>query len=194
MVHRFEDPAKWSPVFDSPDRDAWQKPQSLVRHLEIKKGMVVADVGAGTGYLMSHLARAVGPTGKVIAADIEPKMVEHLTLRAQKEKFPQITAQLAAPTDPKLSASSVDRIVFLDTWHHVPARVEYAKKLLSALRPGGAVYVVDFTMESSHGPPKHHRLLPEQVKQEFDQAGLLAEVISEDLPDQYIVVGRKKTP
>ncbi len=191
MVHRFDDPAKWTAVFDGPERDGWQKPQEIVKRLALAPGMTVADVGAGTGYLMPHLAAAVGDKGRVIAVDIEPKMVEHLTARAKKANLSQVTAQLGLPSDPKLASASVDKIIFLDTWHHVPSRIAYAEKLLTALKPGGAVYIVDFTMESSHGPPKKHRLLPDAVSLELSTAGFAAEVLPEDLPDQYIVVGKK---
>ena len=192
MVHRFEDPAKWTPVFDSPDRDGWQKPQEIIKRLQIAPGMTVADIGAGTGYLMPHLAAATGDKGKVIAVDIEPKMVLHLTERAKKAKLPQVTAQLAEPSDPKLLPNGVDKILFLDTWHHVPSRAAYAQKLFAALRPGGAVYIIDFTQESSHGPPKKHRLTPDAVMFDLNAAGFQSAVLPEELPDQYIVVGKKR--
>ena len=194
MVHRFEDPAKWSAVFDGPERDAWQKPKEIVKRLQIAPGMTVADIGAGTGYLMPHLAQATGDKGKVLAIDIEPKMVLHLTDRAKKAKLGQVSAQLGEPSDPKLTASSVDKIVLLDTWHHVPSRVAYAEKLFKALKPGGAVYIIDFTKESSHGPPVKHRLTPDAVMLDLNTAGFVSEVMQEELPDQYIVVGKKAAP
>ena len=97
MVHRFENPADWTAKFDGPERDAWQKPQELVKRLQIAPGMTVADIGAGTGYLMPHLAAATGDKGRVIAVDIEPKMVQHLTDRAKKAKLSLVTAQLGEP-------------------------------------------------------------------------------------------------
>lgn len=191
MVHRFEDPKHWAKVFEGPARDAWQKPKDLVKSLALAPGMAVADVGAGTGYLMPHLAEAVGAKGQVIAIDIEPQMVKYLTERAQTAKLTQVSAQLGQPSDPKLGAASVDRIVILDTWHHVPARIAYAQKLLAALRPGGMLYIVDFTKDSPEGPPAKHRLLPEQVQLDLQTAGFVADVIPEELPNQYIVRGKK---
>ena len=191
MVHRFEDPNHWAKVFEGPARDAWQKPKELVKRLELAPGMTVADVGAGTGYLMPHLAQAVGDKGKVIAVDIEPQMVTHLTERAKTAKLAQVSAQLGDPSDPKLAAASVDKIVMLDTWHHVPSRIAYAQKLFAALRAGGALYIVDFTKESPEGPPAKHRLLPEQIALDLQAAGFATEVIPEELPNQYIVRGKK---
>ena len=129
--------------------------------------------------------------GKVIAVDIEPQMVTHLTERAKTAKLAQVSAQLGDPSDPKLAAASVDKIVMLDTWHHVPSRIAYAQKLFAALRAGGALYIVDFTKESPEGPPAKHRLLPEQIALDLQAAGFATEVIPEELPNQYIVRGKK---
>jgi predicted methyltransferase len=191
MVHRFEDPARWAKEFDDPARDAWQKPAELMTVMQLLPGMTVADLGAGTGYLLPHLCRAVGPRGKVLALDIEASMVRYLEARIAREKLSGATAKQVALDDPQLAEASVERIVVLDVWHHVPERVAYAKKLLRALTPTGALYIVDFTQESAHGPPKKHRLTPQAVIAELTAAGLRAEVVSESLPDQYVVVGRR---
>src|SRR5207249_8388011 len=84
--HRsFADVQQWVSVFDDPARDAYQKPQELVRTLRIRPGMRVADVGAGTGYFSRYLSTAVGATGTVFSADTEPELVRHLRERAEKE-------------------------------------------------------------------------------------------------------------
>src|SRR5438045_2967650 len=70
LVHRFENADEWAKRFDDPARDAWQKPQDVVTAMRIAPGMVVADIGAGTGYFEPYLSRAVGPTGTVMALDI----------------------------------------------------------------------------------------------------------------------------
>ena len=80
--HRFDDAAAWSKVFDDPARDAWQKPAAVVSAMTIAPGMTVADVGAGTGYFEPHLSKAVGPSGKVLAIDIETDMVRWTNERA----------------------------------------------------------------------------------------------------------------
>ena len=84
------------------------------------------------------------------------------------------------------------RVLIVDTWHHIDGRAAYAAKLRGVLAPGGAVFVVDFTMEAKHGPPAHHRLRPEQVMDELTAGGLDASLIEEPLPEQFIVVGRRK--
>jgi SAM-dependent methyltransferase len=136
-----------------------------------------------------RLARAV-PDGVVIATDIEPAMVRYLDERARRERLGNVRAVLATADDPHLAPASVDRILVVDTWHHVAARVPFAHKLAAALRPGGAIAIVDFTLDSPHGPPRHHRLAPDAVVAELRAAGLAAEVAATRLPDQYIVIGR----
>lgn len=192
LVHRFEDAEKWAPLFDDPARDAWQRPADVVAALRIEAGMTVADLGAGTGYFEPHLARAVGPSGAVLALDIEPDMVRYLRERAAREKLANVRPALVPLDDPALAPGSVDRILIVDTWHHIADRAAYARKLRAALRPGGAVAIVDFTLDSERGPPKHHRTPPDTVIAELSAAGLSGEVIEEPLPDQYIVIGKAK--
>ena len=187
--HRFEHADDWARVFDDPARDAWQKPDAVVAALALAPGMTVADVGAGTGYFERRLATAVGPTGKVLAVDIEPDMVRYLGERAKREATPQVEPRLAAADDPKLA--DVDRALVVDTWHHLPDRAGYAKLLAAALRPGGFVLVVDFTLETDKGPPKAHRLSPDVVRADLEAAGLRASVVAAGLPDQYVIKGER---
>jgi SAM-dependent methyltransferase len=152
--------------------------------------MTVADVGAGTGYFLPHLSRAVGPGGHVLALDIEPDMVRFMKERAQREGLANVEPRVVALDDPQLPAGGVDRVLIVDTWHHIDGRAAYAARLRAGLRPGGAVYVVDFKLDAAHGPPREHRLTPEQVMAELRQGGLSAEIVPVSLPEQYIVVGR----
>lgn len=78
----------------------------------------------------------------------------------------------------------------MNTWHHIPERQQYAKTLASVLRPNGAVYVVDYTMDSPQGPPKDHRLMPDRVMDELRAGGLRPSLAEETLPYQYVVVAR----
>lgn len=190
LVHRFEKAEEWAPVFDDPARDAWQKPADVVAAMALEDAMVVADVGAGTGYFEPYLSRAVGPRGRVLARDIEPDMVRWLEARAKREGLANVEPALATGDDPKLPPHGVDRVLVVDTWHHIPAREAYARKLRDALRPGGRVFIVDFTMESKKGPPPAHRVPPEQVIRELGAAGLQAERLATPLVEQFVVATR----
>lgn len=190
LGHRFERADEWVARFEAPDRDAWQKPARTVELCGAGAGMIVADLGAGTGYFEPHLSRAVGAGGRVLALDAEHDMVRYLGERAAREGLTNIEARLVPFDDPRLPPRGVDRVLIVDTWHHIADRPAYTRKLAAGLRAGGAVCVVDFTREAKHGPPPHLRLPPEQVAAELAEGGLRADILAEDLPEQYMVVGR----
>lgn len=189
--HDFQDAEQWSKRFDEPERRTWQKPGDVVDLMELSAGMTVADVGAGTGYFLSHLSAAVGDEGRVLALDVEPDMIRFMTERTAKEGLTNVEAQQIPYDDPELAPGSVDRVLIVNTWHHIADRPEYAAKLLAALRPGGRVYIVDFTRDSPSGPPVEHRLEPDSVIGELQAGGFEAEVVEETLPRQYVVVGTR---
>jgi cyclopropane fatty-acyl-phospholipid synthase-like methyltransferase len=189
--HRFENAEDWVDRFDGPERDAWQKPQHVIELIGVVPGMTVADVGAGTGYFAPHLSAAVGDDGTVLALDVEQSMVDYIGERAARDGLGNVEARVVAFDDPQLPEAGVDRLIVVNTWHHIPDREAYAAKLAAGLRPGGMVFVIDFTMDSERGPPKHHRLQPAAVVAELAAGGLDAEVLAgESLEDQYVVVGR----
>jgi SAM-dependent methyltransferase len=127
----------------------------------------------------------------VLALDVEPQMVAYLKRRVKKEGMTNVIVQKVAPDDPGLAPGSVDRVLVVDTWHHLPQRAHYAAALNRALRPGGFVEVVDFTAESPEGPPAHARLSPATVIAELQAGGLSARAVTESLPLQYVVIGQK---
>jgi ubiquinone/menaquinone biosynthesis C-methylase UbiE len=187
--HRFDDVERWVKVFDDPSRDTWQKPEEVLRFLNVRHGSVVADLGAGTGYFAVHLARAVGSGGRVYAVDIEPAMVRHLRKRCRKAKLDQVIPVLARPDDPRLPPGELDLVLIADTWHHIDDRIEYLDRLVAALRPGGRVAVLDWRKEPLPlGPPPEHKLPREAVVEEFDEGRWTLEAESGELPYQYLLV------
>lgn len=191
LVHRFEHAEAWVKKFEGPERDKWQKPQEVVALLGDVKGKTVVDLGAGTGYFLPYLARVVGESGKVVALDIEPDMVRYMKERVTRQGLGNVEVRKSEGAEPGLPAGAVDRVMIVDVWHHIPLRSAYAKKLLSSLTPTGAVLIVDFNQDSKHGPPKEHRLKPEQVMTELTDAGLVPELLSTTLTDQYVVIARR---
>jgi predicted methyltransferase len=188
MHKDFSDARAFSKAFDDPERDAWQRPAEVIELMQVAPGSVVADVGTGTGYFVSRLSRAVGPTGKVLALDVEPKMIEFVTQRAEQEKLSNVEPRLVAADDPGLAPGSVARVLIVDTWHHIDERAHYAAKLLAALAPGGEIWIVDFTPEADIGPPARYRVPAEAAVSELQAAGLQAEIVQgETLPKQYVV-------
>lgn len=190
--HRFTNPEKLSKRWDNPSRDEWQNPNEVITAMDIQEGMTVVDLGAGTGYFVPHLARAVGATGKVLALDVEEPMVAHLSARFEGAALTNASAKLVPYEDPQLQPGSVDRILVVNTWHHIRNRGQYAAKLAAGLKKGGAVVIVDYAKDyDGPGPPMHIRLSLEKVSEELAAGGLKAEVLTETLPKQYIIVGRK---
>jgi cyclopropane fatty-acyl-phospholipid synthase-like methyltransferase len=186
--HGFSDADRWARVFDDPARDAWQKPDEVVKALRLAPDAAVADIGAGTGYFAVRLARAV-PRGRVFAVDIEPDMVRYLRERAQREGLANLVAVQGKPDDARLP-EPVDRVLIVDTYHHIDARVAYFARLRGSLKPGAEVAIVDFTLESPVGPPKSARLPAQTVIDEMRRAGYLLAARHEFLPHQYFLVFR----
>src|SRR5262249_2830833 len=190
MPHRFEDAASWAKHFDDPARDAWQRPDLVLAALELGTTLGVDGVDDGTGDLTVRPAPA-SPDGQVPAVDIEPDMVRYVTERAAREQLPNVRAILSTPTDPKLAPGTVDRILIVDTWHHIDGRPAFARALAAALRPGGKLAIVDYRADSDRGPPPEHRLPPEEIVAELRAAGMTASLSTTELPKQYIVIGTR---
>jgi predicted methyltransferase len=188
--HGFPDPQTYAHRLDDPARDEWQRPKEVLALLQCTQGMTAVDLGAGTGYFVGYLSEAVGPEGRVLALDTQQSMIDAMVARIEREELQNARPDLVAPDDPGLTPRSVDRVLVVNTWHHLSERVTYAEKLLAALRPGGLLLIVDFTMESPEGPPAQKRLTYDTVMGELEAAGFAAEVVEESLPYQYVVAGR----
>lgn len=184
--HVFTAADAWTRVFDDPARDAWQRPDEVLRALELEPTMVVADVGAGTGYFAVRLAQAV-PQGEVLATDLEPDMIRFLHARAEREQLPNLRAVQATVTDLGLPSRSVDRILIVNVWHHIAEREAYARDLALALRTGGKLLIVDFSPDAKRGPPASLRVAPEEVVATLERSGFSARVSPVALPEQYLV-------
>jgi SAM-dependent methyltransferase len=181
---RFEDAKHWAERFESPDRDVWQLPDSVVAALVDRDDLVIADIGSATGYFPVRFARAV-PRGVVIGSDIEPSMVMWLNDRARTEGLTNVTSVVAAPDDPHLPRR-VDLVFICNTVHHIDDRIEYFRRLRDQLMPGGRVAIVDYRLESKRGPP--HKLAPEFVEEELVAAGFEVVARHEFLPEQWFLV------
>ncbi len=193
--HPFTGIEKWVKVFDDPERDAWQKPAEVAAALDLKPGMVVADLGAGTGYFEGHLSRGVSPAGIVLAIDTEPEMVEHIGKRCRGVNLPNVVPVLAAPDDPYLPRGRVDRVLIVDTYHHIDARLDYFRGMRDALTPGGRVAIVDFHKKPLPvGPPPEHKLTREFVVDEMKQAGWRLADEKTFLPYQYFLIFAPERP
>lgn len=188
--HGFEGAAQWAKTFDDPQRDSWQKPHEVITALRIAPDASVADIGAGTGYFAVRLAHMT-PKGRVYAVDLEPDMVKYLGERADREGLKNLQPVQAKPDSPQLP-ERVDRVLLVDTYHHLGDRVAYFKHLLDSLKPGAEVAIIDFTADSPVGPPKAGRIAEQKVSDEMTRAGYRAVAQHKFLPYQYFLVFRPR--
>lgn len=186
----FENAADWVKTFDDPARDTWQMPTRVIEALQLTPGQRVADVGAGTGYFSTRLAKSAAKP-KVYAVDIEPSMVAHLTERAKAEGLANMTAVLAGDGTTNLP-EPVDVVLIVDTFHHIPNRVAYLTALKGKLKPGGRVAIVDFRKDAPQGPPVEFRFTPDQLSAELAQAGFQLQASHDFLPQQLFLIYRVK--
>lgn len=187
----FDDPGKLAERWNDPGRDRWQHPEEIIAALGLRPGATVADIGAGTGYMVAHLSRAVGGGGTVIAIDAERAMIAYLEGRKEQLGPARIVSRKVGAESPDLRDGSADGAVTLNTWHHIGGREAYARKVYAGLVRGGRFAVVDSEVDAESGPPKEMRLAPERVVAELEAAGFRAVIAPESMPDHYMVVGYK---
>lgn len=188
MPHRFINAEQWAERFDAPERDAWQKPAEIAELMQIQPGMQIADVGAGTGYMLPYLSSKVGPNGRVVGIDIETQMVEYMQARIKKEALDNCEARVGQPDDPGLNEAQFQRALILNTWHHIAERETFAAKIKRGLSPGGQLYIVDYAPGAGGtGPMDWHRLPVDEVIAELESAGFAVTVLPETLAHHYVV-------
>jgi ubiquinone/menaquinone biosynthesis C-methylase UbiE len=186
MEHRFDNPEQLAKGWDDPARDAWQMPDRVIAELGLRRGQIVADIGAGTGYFTVRLAKS-DAMPKVYAVDIEPAMVSYLKDRAAKEGLNNVVAVQAAADTPNLP-EAVDVVLIVDTYHHIGGREVYFSRLAKSLRPGGRVAIIDFRPGSPGGPPNEFHFTAEQIKSEMSKAGYKLTAQLDFLPRQQFLV------
>ena len=182
MIARQEDPA----------REAWQKPTAVVRALGLRRGQVVADIGAGPGYFTKRLARAVGPAGHVYAVDPEPAVLDVLRERLTTARLGNVTPVLGRGDDPLLPSGHCDLALIVDAYHHFDDGAALLRKAARALRRGGRLVNIDFAKRDTPvGPPVDHRVSREDFLRDARRAGLALAAEHAFLPYQYFLVLRR---
>ena len=174
--------------FDSPERDAYQQPAKVLEYLGNLKGLKILDIGAGSGYFSFKLLNA-GAT--VIAGDVNDEFLAHIKHKKETEfdNNPNLELRKLPFDSPALQAQEVDKVLIVNTYHHIENRVAYFSQVLKGLKPGGELVVVDFfKKELPVGPPVDHKIDQEMVKKELTEAGFTNFEINTDLLEyQYII-------
>jgi precorrin-6B methylase 2 len=170
-----------------------ERPDIIVAALELKPGMQVADIGAGTGYYSWRMAREVGKTGKVHAVELEQEMLDLIAANMKKQGVANVHGVLGTITDPKLPENSLDLVVMVDVYHEFSHPYEMMQNICRAVKPGGRVVWVEFRLEDESVPIKTvHKMSEAQVKKEAAVHPLEWVKTVDKAPWQHIIVFRKK--
>ena len=180
-----------APWLERPEREEEERLSLLVSHLGLKPGMVVADVGAGSGVLSLMMAHEVGDKGKVLAIDIQQEMLDLLGDKIENHKIKNVELVLGTDKSPKLKEASIDLALMVDVYHEFEYPYEMTLELAKALKPGGRIAFVEYRREDPQVPIKLvHKMTEAQVKKEISlpEFGLKWKETIDKLPRQHIVV------
>lgn len=192
---------EWIKRLERPDRIPGLKIPEVIKCLKLKPGDVIADIGAGTGAFVIPFAKAVAPSGKALAVDLWPDLLDYMNEKAKKERVSNLQTVLAALDDPKLPMK-VDVAFFHDVFHNANDRQGYLKKLVTYLKPNGRIAIIEQEFDDPIAQKwdlPEDRIKPEQVKgwmanvgfrlvEEFDTFHGANNPKGTDMPERWFVV------
>lgn len=179
---------------ERPEREKQEQPKKLLDVLDLKPGLVVADIGAGSGYYSFRLSKKVGAKGKVLAVDIQKEMLDIIRRRKKKAKIDNVETVLGTETDPKLPDGGVDLILMVDVYHEFTFPYEMTQAMIKALKPGGRIVFVEFRREDEKVPILlAHKMTEKQVHAEMGLHSLKHVKTIRSLPWQHVIIFAKKT-
>ncbi len=187
----------------SPGRDAWNQPARVLELMAIEPGMILADVGAGSGYFTLRLAQAAGPRGRVYAPDIDPLAVEMLQGRLAQLHDPATMAQVRSYVCPShtpwLPRNAVDRALFVDVHYYTADPLPHwglqsLQGLFGGMRPGGQVHVIEGHVDQAGDPLETIAPRGEAMRRNFQAVGF--ELAGEHtlFDDHFYYVFRRPNP
>ncbi|NJS14520.1 MAG: class I SAM-dependent methyltransferase [Sphingopyxis sp.] len=162
---------KWS---TEEARDRVREADQIMDAAAVAPGMTVADIGAGDGYYTVRLAQRVGERGRVLAQDIQPKVIDRLADRVARERLDNVSLKLGAVDDPRLPPGSFDRVFLVHMYHEIEEPYAFLWRLYPSLRAGGEVIVVD-----SDRPTGQHGIPLRLLVCEFETVGYRLVAFSE---------------
>jgi precorrin-6B methylase 2 len=177
---------------ERPEREQEEEPNKLLDALKIKPGDVIADIGAGSGYLTFRMAERVGPKGKVLAVDIQSEMLALIRQRMKARKITTVEPIQGTETDPKLPPDNVDLIVMVDVYHEFSYPWEMTAAMIRSLKPGGRLVFVEYRLEDPKVWIKLvHKMSEKQVRKEMEPHPVRWIETLGVLPQQHIVIFKK---
>lgn len=176
------------PWLNRPERIQEENPEEMLEQLDVKPGMTVCDMGCGDGYYTIELAKRVGPTGKVIAVDIQPEMLQELSRRCERGNLKNVDMVLGLPHDPKLPIGQVDLILMVDVYHEFSNPVEMLNAMRKSLKPNGRIALVEFRGEDPQVPIKpEHKMTKKQILKEYEANSMKLVNQYDRLPWQHLM-------
>lgn len=176
------------PWLNRPERIQEENPEEMLEQLQIKPNMTVCDMGCGDGYYTVELARRVGPTGRVLAVDIQPEMLQELSRRCERLDLKNVDMILGLPHDPKLPEGKVDLILMVDVYHEFSNPVEMLEAMRRSLKPDGRIALVEFRGEDPTVPIKpEHKMTKKQILKEYKANGFKLVSQYDRLPWQHLM-------
>ncbi len=176
-------------------RASHEHTDALLKLLNLNDGLDVADIGAGSGYFTLPIARAIAPSGKIYAVDIQQEMLDFLVARAHSGNVSNIVAILGSVDDISLPNESVDLVLLVDAYHEFDHPWEMARSIRRALRVGGRVALVEYRAEDPLVEIKPlHKMSESQARLEWTAAGFEFERNDSTLPMQHLLWFRKTSP
>lgn len=165
---------EWVTTLEGPQRVATQKIDEVLSKLALKPGMVVADIGAGSGLFSRPLAKAVAPAGKVYAVDVQQDLLDYINKRDKDENIRNVQTVLGEFNDPKLPARDVDLAFINDVLHHIQNRAVYLKALAKYVNGTGRIAIIEMNKNDPNTPHKSQPELlvgREEIQQWMSDAG-----------------------
>jgi ubiquinone/menaquinone biosynthesis C-methylase UbiE len=176
---------------ERPTRESQEQPSKIVQALDLKDTDVVADIGAGTGYMSFRIAPKVSD-GKVFAVDIQSEMLDIIEFYQKRTKINNVEPVLATVTNPNLPPKSVDLALMVDAYHEFEYPKEVMEGVVKSLKPGGRAVLVEYRGENLFLAIKRlHKMTQNQVKKEMKAVGLKWVETKELLPQQHLMIFEK---
>ena len=183
--------ARW---LERTEREEEERLTLLVRSLKLKPGMIVADIGAGSGVISMLMAEQLLPDGKVMAVDIQQEMLDRLADNCKKRGVTNVVPVKGKIKSPNLKPGTIDLIILVDVYHEFEFPYEMKQEMSKSLKPGGRIAWVEYRKEDRTVPIKLvHKMSEAQVKREASQEGLGLKFVEtiDVLPRQHIVIFEK---
>ena len=170
---------------------AWRYRTAIAGLLQLKPGMVAAEIGTGTAFVARTMASQVAPNGRVIAAALDRDMAAYVSERAKSEGIQNLSTLVVKSDGAGLDPASLDAVAIVSAFGDFTARPEMLRSVAAALKPGGALVIVDLPAESAGS--RVVGIDADDVVQLASAAGLKREAESTVVPGHYAIRFRKPT-